>query len=131
MTRRKTDSGQARMTKKEKKKPCYNSLMNKFHPAYEKVYTLVRKIPKGKVTTYGEIARVLHMSPRFVGTALHHNPDANLTPCHRVVNRDGRVAPHFAFGGQDIQRKLLESEGVEFKTETNVELKSSLYTFQK
>lgn len=108
---------------------CYNNPMNKLSPAYEKVYALVRKIPKGKVTTYGEIARVLHMSPRFVGTALHHNPDSDLTPCHRVVNRDGRVAPHYAFGGKDIQKKLLESEGVEFKDETNVDLKKSFYKY--
>jgi methylated-DNA-protein-cysteine methyltransferase-like protein len=97
--------------------------------SYEKVYKLVQQIPKGKVTTYGEIGRKLHMSPRVVGTALHHNPDSDLTPCHRVVNRDGRVAPHFAFGGKDIQKKLLESEGVEFKDESNVDLKKSFYSY--
>jgi methylated-DNA-protein-cysteine methyltransferase-like protein len=97
--------------------------------SYEKVYKLVQQIPKGKVTTYGEIGRKLHMSPRVVGMALHHNPDSDLTPCHRVVNRDGRVAPHFAFGGKDIQKKLLESEGVEFKDESNVDLKKSFYSY--
>lgn len=97
--------------------------------SYEKVYKLVQQIPKGKVTTYGEIGRKLHMSPRVVGTALHHNPDSDLTPCHRVVNRDGRVAPHFTFGGKDIQKKLLESEGVEFKDESNVDLKKSFYSY--
>ena len=103
--------------------------MNKTDTAYERVYELVRKIPKGKVTTYGEIGRVLGMSPRIVGMALHHNPDSDLTPCHRVVNREGRIAPNFAFGGKDIQKKLLESEGVEFRDEIQVDLKKYLYSY--
>lgn len=82
---------------------------------YEKVYDEVRKIPKGKVSTYGAIGKKLHMSPRVIGQALHANPYEGDVPCHRVVNRDGRVAPNFAFGGKDIQRKLLEAEGVTFR----------------
>lgn len=88
----------------------------------EKVYDLVRKIPKGKVTTYGSIAEKLGMSPRTVGTVLHLNPYEGDVPCHRVVNRDGRIAPGFAFGGIGAQRALLEREGVKFKDETHVEL---------
>ncbi len=87
----------------------------------EKVYKLVDKIPKGKVTTYGAIAIKLHMSPRTVGTALHLNPYEGGVPCHRVVNRDGRIAPGFAFGGLGAQRKLLEKEGVKFKDDIHVE----------
>ena len=96
---------------------------------YEKVYNLVRKIPKGRVTTYGTIGKKLHMSPRVVGQALHNNPYEGDVPCHRVVNRDGRVAPNFAFGGHDIQKKLLESEGITFKDEKNVDLKLFLFNF--
>lgn len=96
---------------------------------YEKVYALVRKIPKGKVTTYGTIGKKLGMSPRTVGQALHANPYEGDVPCHRVVNRDGRIAPNFAFGGKDIQRKLLEAEGVEFKDSMNADLSTSLFTF--
>jgi methylated-DNA-protein-cysteine methyltransferase-like protein len=88
----------------------------------QRVYKLVKQIPKGKVTTYGEIAKKLHMSPRTVGTALHLNPYEGEVPCHRVVNRDGRIAPGFAFGGIGAQRKLLEREGVEFKDETHLDL---------
>lgn len=95
----------------------------------EKVYEIVRKVPKGKVTTYGTIARRLHMSPRTVGTALHLNPYEGDVPCHRVVNREGRIAPGFAFGGIGAQRKLLESEGVIFKDETHLELEKYLHTF--
>ena len=93
----------------------------------EKVYDLVRKIPKGKVTTYGSIAKKLHMSPRTVGTALHLNPYRGDVPCHRVVNRDGRIAPGFAFGGLGAQRELLENEEVEFKDETHIDLSKYYY----
>jgi methylated-DNA-protein-cysteine methyltransferase-like protein len=88
----------------------------------EKVYELVSKIPKGKVTTYGAIGKKLHMSPRTVGTALHLNPYEEEVPCHRVVNRDGRIAPGFAFGGIGEQRKRLEREGIVFKDETHIDL---------
>ncbi|OGH17170.1 MAG: hypothetical protein A3C30_03245 [Candidatus Levybacteria bacterium RIFCSPHIGHO2_02_FULL_40_18] len=64
---------------------------------FEKVYDLVQEIPKGKVTTYGSIAKKLNMSPRVVGYALHINPDSGLTPCHRVVDRNGRIAKRYAF----------------------------------
>ena len=94
----------------------------------EKVYNQLQKVPRGKVTTYGEIARVLNMSPRVVGTALHLNPDNDNNPCHRVVNRDGRVAPGFAFGGPGIQKKLLEAEGVEFVDESHVDLKKYFFS---
>ena len=83
---------------------------------FERIYEVVRSIPKGKVMTYGQVA-VLAGNPRWarvVGYALHKNPEPGVIPCHRVVNREGRVAPGFAFGGEDAQRKLLEGEGVSF-----------------
>lgn len=86
----------------------------------ERIYDIVRKIPKGKVTTYGAIGKKLSISPRVVGYALHLNPYEGEVPCHRVINHKGRIAPNFAFGGKDIQKKLLEKEGVEFKDEINV-----------
>ena len=94
---------------------------------FEKVYEIVRKIPKGKVTTYGSLGKKLNMSPRVVGFALHANPDGKATPCHRVVNRDGRVAPGYAFGGKGIQKKRLEEEGIRFKNEQNIDLKKYLW----
>ena len=83
---------------------------------FERIYEVVRSIPRGKVMTYGQVA-VLAGNPRWarvVGYALHKNPEPGVIPCHRVVNREGRVAPGFAFGGEDAQRKLLEGEGVSF-----------------
>ncbi len=82
---------------------------------FEKVYEAVKQIPKGRVATYGQIACAVgsSRSARQVGYALHVNPQPFVIPCHRVVNRFGALAPAFAFGGQDIQAKLLTDEGVE------------------
>lgn len=95
---------------------------------YEQVYKLVQQIPKGKVTTYGAIAKKLHISPRTVGHILHLNPDEKLTPCHRVVDRNGRIAPGFAFGGIGEQRKRLEREGILFRNETHVNTKHFFFS---
>ena len=80
---------------------------------YRQIYEVVRRIPKGKVMTYGEIAAAVGRPKcaRQVGYALHCNPDPKNIPCYRVVNRDGRLAPAFAFGGVDVQRTLLERDG--------------------
>ena len=95
---------------------------------FNKVYEVVKQIPKGKVATYGQIARLCG-NPRMarqVGWALHVNPEPYVTPCHRVVNRNGRLAAAFAFGGENVQRTLLESEGVTFDGE-NVDISKHLW----
>ena len=81
----------------------------------DKVYEYLKTVPRGKVTTYGMIARAIG-HPRAswqVGNALHRNPTPVIIPCHRVVNREGRLAPAFAFGGVEKQAALLRAEGVE------------------
>ncbi len=91
---------------------------------YNMVYDVVVKIPKGKVATYGQIA-ALCGSPhaaRAVGYALHVNPSPGVIPCHRVVNRFGSLAPAFAFGGVDVQRRLLEAEGIAVSDDNTVDL---------
>lgn len=96
---------------------------------FEKIYEQVKKIPKGKVATYGQIA-LMAGNPRWsqiVGYALHANPEPGVIPCHRVVRKDGRLAKNFAFGGENAQRKLLISEGVFFIDELTVDLEKSLY----
>lgn len=92
---------------------------------YEQIYEVVSSIPKGKVATYGQVAMMAGKpnAPRIVGYALHKNPKPKIIPCHRVVNRDGRLAPAFAFGGENAQRKLLEAEGVKFLSNGNVDMK--------
>ena len=84
----------------------------------------MKSIPEGKVATYGQVA-LLAGNPRWarvVGYALHVNPEPGTIPCHRVVNREGRVAPGFAFGGEGVQRQLLESEGIVFETDGRIDL---------
>ena len=83
----------------------------------QSVYEYVKSVPRGKVTTYGMIARAIGhpRAARQVGNALHRNPAPGIVPCHRVVNREGRLAPAFAFGGIEVQARLLEEEGVSVK----------------
>ena len=90
----------------------------------EKIYEVVKSIPEGKVATYGQVA-LLAGNPRWarvVGYALHVNPYPGIIPCHRVVHREGGVAPGFAFGGEGIQRQLLESEGIVFEPNGRIDL---------
>ena len=96
---------------------------------FENVYEAVQLIPRGKVATYGQIARMIGAprSSRAVGYALHANPRPGVIPCHRVVNREGRLAPAFAFGGPEIQAQLLESEGVEVSEDFTVDLEKYLW----
>lgn len=91
---------------------------------YDEVYSVVVRIPRGKVATYGQIARILGSprASRAVGYALHFNPRPGVIPCHRVVNRDGRLAPAFAFGGPEVQAALLRSENVEISDDYFVDL---------
>lgn len=91
---------------------------------FEKIYEVVRSIPKGKVATYGQVAHLAGNLgwARVVGYALHVNPDPSTIPCHRVVNREGKVAPSFAFGGEGVQRQLLESEGIVFEMDGRIDL---------
>ena len=81
----------------------------------KRIYAAVRSIPKGKVATYSQIAQMAgnRKMCRAVGNALHKNPDPEGTPCYRVVNSAGHLSGAFAFGGPDVQRKLLEADGIE------------------
>ncbi len=78
---------------------------------------MVSQIPKGKVATYGQVATLAGNKrwARVVGYALHNNPDQSKIPCHRVVNREGKVAKAFVFGGENEQTRLLQNEGVDVK----------------
>lgn len=97
--------------------------------SFERIYAVVRRIPRGKVATYGQVA-LLAGNPRWsrvVGYALHVNPAPGEIPCHRVVNREGRTAKAFAFGGEDMQRLLLTEEGVTFRPDGTVDLAACLW----
>ena len=81
----------------------------------KRIYEAVKKIPKGHVATYGQVAALAgdKNMARAVGNALHRNPDPEHIPCFRVVNAKGELAGGFAFGGADVQARLLRAEGVE------------------
>lgn len=81
----------------------------------KRIYEAVKRIPEGKVATYGQVAEMAgdKKMARAVGNALHKNPDPDNIPCFRVVNSKGELAGEFAFGGSGAQAKLLQAEGVE------------------
>lgn len=89
---------------------------------YGRIYTLCAAIPRGKVATYGQLALLCGhpRAARLVGQAMRHAP-AGL-PCHRVIRADGSMAPGDAFGGQGLQQKMLEDEGVVFLANGHVDL---------
>ncbi len=92
---------------------------------FNRIYDVVRKIPHGKVCTYGCVAAMAG-NPRWsrvVGYALHVNPEPGKIPCHRVVTKNGEVSKAFAFGGENMQRILLAEEGVEFLDDGRVDMK--------
>ncbi len=80
----------------------------------KRIYEAVKKIPKGRVATYGQIAKLAgnEKMSRAVGNALHNNPDPSGIPCYRVVNAKGELSGAFAFGGADVQKKRLEADGI-------------------
>lgn len=81
----------------------------------KRIYEAVKRIPKGKVATYGQVAEMAgdKKMARAVGNALHKNPYPDEIPCYRVVNSKGQLAGAFAFGGDDAQAKLLRADGIE------------------
>lgn len=89
-----------------------------------RVYETVKAIPSGRVASYGQIAQLAGnvRGARGVGFALHRNPEPGVIPCHRVVFADGSLAPGFAFGGADAQRRLLKEEGVAFLPDGRVHM---------
>lgn len=92
----------------------------------KRIYEAVKKIPYGHVATYGQVAALAGNSKmsRAVGNALHKNPDPDNIPCFRVVDSKGELAGGFAFGGAEVQAKLLEAEGIVL---TNGRVDLSLY----
>lgn len=87
--------------------------------SYQKIYDVVRQIPRGTVATYGQVAELAgnRKWARVVGYALHVNPDPEEIPCYRVVNREGKLSEAFAFGGINQQKILLEKDGIEIATD--------------
>jgi methylated-DNA-protein-cysteine methyltransferase-like protein len=92
---------------------------------YELIWRWVRKIPRGRVATYGQIAVLagLEGHARQVGYALHNLPPRSNVPWHRVVNARGEISPRSAGDSHELQRLLLEAEGVEMDLRGRIDLK--------
>jgi methylated-DNA-protein-cysteine methyltransferase related protein len=108
----------SRLKQKEKRKKDF----------FDRVFSIVEKIPYGKVTTYGHIADVcgIRSSARTVGWALNGAKNSNL-PCHRVVNRFGALTGKLHFGSSFLMEELLRSEGIEFDRNGNVVMEKYLW----
>lgn len=95
--------------------------------SFQRVYEVVKKIPKGKVMSYKTVSIMANVTtPRVVGFALHVNPDSKNIPCHRVIFSDGSLSKGFAFGGEKAQKQLLANEGVTFTKQGKVILEKYL-----
>ena len=95
----------------------------------KRIYEAVKRIPKGMVATYGQVAYMAgdRKMARAVGNALHKNPDPENIPCFRVVNAKGELSGEFAFGGEGEQARRLQADGIEVK-DGRVDLKKYGYT---
>ena len=99
----------------------------------DSVFAQVIRIPRGKVSTYGQLARLIGSprSARYVGYALRGNPspgmDEGNIPCHRVVFKDGSLCKSFVFGGPEEQRQMLEAEGVSFLEDGRIDMAACLW----
>jgi methylated-DNA-protein-cysteine methyltransferase-like protein len=92
--------------------------------SYDRIYAVVRRIPRGRVATYGQVATLAGLGghARQVGYALHSLTTERAVPWHRVVNARGEISARSEPGGDQIQRQLLEREGVNFDTRDRLAL---------
>ena len=104
--------------------------MRKNNNSYNKIYSVVKEIPYGKVATYGQIAALagLGRNARLVGYALHSLPDNSGVPWHRVVNSQGKIS--FSINRREcdnLQQRLLEKEGVIFDQNAKINFEKYLW----
>jgi len=102
----------------------HNGRMPAVAGSYARIYAVVRHVPRGRLATYGQIAKLAGLPghARQVGYALHALPDDLAIPWHRVINAQGRVSPRGDPGWDHVQRQLLEREGVQFDGSGRVDL---------
>ena len=96
---------------------------------FEEVYEACKKVPNGRVATYGQIAFLIGRPKcaRQVGWALHACPENGNIPWHRIINRFGKLSTGTGFGGMEIQKQLLESEGIHVNKEYTIDLNEYLW----
>ena len=94
----------------------------------EKVYSLLEKVPRGKVTTYYELAKATGTHSRVVAVFMAINKDPQNVPCYKVVRSDGRVGGYSGPGGKRRKVKLLEKDGITVK-DGRIDLKKHMFRF--
>ncbi|MBA4464005.1 MAG: MGMT family protein [Nitrosopumilaceae archaeon] len=95
----------------------------------EKIYKKLLEVPKGKITTYGELAKAVGFTngQRAVGKIMNKNPYPVIIPCHRVVKSDGKIGG-YAYGGE-IKKNMLQKEGIKIKDDKILDWENTIYRF--
>ena len=95
----------------------------------EKVYKKLLEVPKGKVTTYGDLAKAIGLKngQRVIGKIMNKNPYPVIIPCHRVIKSDGKI-DGYAWG-EKVKAKMLSNEGIKIKKGKILEMKKAIYRF--
>ncbi|MFZ9006572.1 MAG: MGMT family protein [Nitrosopumilaceae archaeon] len=95
----------------------------------EKIYKKLLEVPKGKITTYGELAKAVGFTngQRAVGKIMNKNPYPVFIPCHRVVKSDGKIGG-YAYG-EEIKKNMLQKEGIKIKDDKIIDWENSIYRF--
>ena len=95
----------------------------------QKVYKKLLEVPKGKITTYGQLAKAVGLKngQRYVGQVMKKNPYPVIVPCHRVVNSDGKIGG-YAYGDQ-VKKTMLNQEGIKIQDGKILEFKKTLHEF--
>ena len=97
---------------------------------YKQIYSIVKQVPAGFVTTYGDVAAQTGnpRRSRIVGTAMAACND-NTVPCHRVIRKDGSIDGTFGLGGREYKKFLLENENITFLPDGSVDLSKYLWIY--
>lgn len=96
----------------------------------QKVYSLLKRVPKGRVTTYGELAKAAHLHPRTIGMLMKNNKYPVNIPCYKVVRSDGSIGGYSGNGGVRKKIELLKKDGINVKN-GKIDLKTRLHSFSK
>lgn len=96
---------------------------------YQKVYLKLISVPKGRVTTYGELAKAVGLKngQRVIGQIMNRNPFPVVIPCHRVVKSDGKMGGFFY--GENVKKKMLSNEGVKIQNGKILDWEKTIFRF--
>ena len=95
----------------------------------EKVYKKLLEVPKGKITTYGELAKAVGLKngQRTIGKIMNKNPYPVIVPCHRVIKSDGKIGGYA--WGEKVKAKMLSNEGIKIKKGKILDVETSIHRF--